>query len=159
MAKMKGHPQEEMLAQYGERMLLALEWLATFGADPEGGVTRLLYAEPWLKAQLALIDNMQGMGLKADFDEIGNVYGKLQGSDPSLKPILTGSHMDTVKNGGKYDGAYGVIASMMALGYLKAVYGTPKRTLEMVSFCEEEGSRFPLAYWGSGHVTGVGFAS
>jgi allantoate deiminase len=155
MAKMKGHPQEEMLVQYGERMLRALDWLATFGADPEGGVTRLLYAEPWLQAQLALIDNMQSMGLKADFDEIGNVYGKLQGSDLSLKPILTGSHIDTVKNGGKYDGAYGVIASMMALGYLKAVYGTPKRTLEIVSFCEEEGSRFPLAYWGSGHVTGV----
>ncbi|WP_244163069.1 Zn-dependent hydrolase [Paenibacillus pectinilyticus] len=155
MAKMQQHPQEEILAQYGERMLLALDWLSTFGSDPEGGVTRLLYAEPWLKAQLALIDNMQSMGLKADFDEIGNVYGKLQGSNPALKPVLTGSHIDTVKNGGKYDGAYGVIASMMALGYLKAVYGTPKRTLEMVSFCEEEGSRFPLAYWGSGHVTGV----
>ena len=155
MAKMNQHPQEELLAQYGDRMLRGLEWLATFGADPEGGVTRLLYAEPWLQAQLALIDNMQSMGLKADFDEIGNVYGKLQGSDPTLKPMLTGSHMDTVKNGGKYDGAYGVIASMMALGYLKAMYGTPKRTLEMVSFCEEEGSRFPLAYWGSGHVTGV----
>lgn len=155
MAKMKQNPHEELLAQYGDRMLAALEWLSTFGADPEGGVTRLLYAEPWLQAQLALIDMMQGMGLRADFDEIGNVYGKLQGSDPSLKPMLTGSHIDTVKNGGKYDGAYGVIASMLALGYLKAAYGTPKRTLEMVSFCEEEGSRFPLAYWGSGHVTGV----
>ena len=60
-----------------------------------------------------------------------------------------------MKNGGKYDGAYGVVASIMALGYLKTVYGAPKRTLEVVSFCEEEGSRFPMAYWGSGHVTGV----
>ncbi|WNR45062.1 Zn-dependent hydrolase [Paenibacillus roseipurpureus] len=155
MAKMNEQPQEDLLAQYGERMLHTLEWLAAFGADPKGGVTRLLYTEPWLQAQLALIDSMQSMGLKADFDEIGNVFGKLQGSDSTLKPVLTGSHIDTVKNGGKYDGAYGVIASMMALGYLKAMYGTPKRTLEMVSFCEEEGSRFPLAYWGSGHVSGV----
>lgn len=144
----------DLLSQYAESMLETLEWLSTYGANPEGGVTRLLYSEPWLQAQLALLGKMQQLGLKADFDAVGNVYGKLLGTDASLKPIITGSHVDTVKNGGKYDGAYGVVASMMALGYLKAVYGAPKRTLEVVSFCEEEGSRFPLAYWGSGHVTG-----
>jgi allantoate deiminase len=145
----------DLLSQYAEQMLEVLEWLSSYGADPEGGVTRLLYTEPWLQAQRALVGKMQQLGLEAGFDAIGNVYGKLQGSNDLLKPILTGSHVDTVKNGGKYDGAFGVIASMLALGYLKAVYGTPKRTLEVVSFCEEEGSRFPLAYWGSGHVTGV----
>ncbi|WP_090824956.1 Zn-dependent hydrolase [Paenibacillus sp. yr247] len=145
----------DLLSQYAKQMLDVLEWLSSYGADPEGGVTRLLYTEPWLLAQRALVGKMQQLGLEASFDAIGNVFGKLQGSNDSLKPILTGSHIDTVKNGGKYDGAYGVVASMMSLGYLKAVYGTPKRTLEAVSFCEEEGSRFPLAYWGSGHVTGV----
>ena len=136
-------------------MLEVLEWLSSYGADPEGGVTRLLYTEPWLQAQQALIQKMHELGLEAGFDAVGNVFGKLQGNNLDSKPILTGSHVDTVKNGGKYDGAYGVVASMMALGYLKAAYGTPKRTFEVVSFCEEEGSRFPMAYWGSGHVTGV----
>ncbi len=145
----------DLLSQYGEQMLEILEWLSSYGADPEGGVTRLLYTEPWLQGATSSYPEHAALGLKAGFDAIGNVFGKLQGTEPSLKPILTGSHVDTVKNGGKYDGAYGVVASMMALGYLKAVYGTPKRTLEVVSFCEEEGSRFPLAYWGSGHVTGV----
>ncbi|MDQ0871652.1 allantoate deiminase [Paenibacillus sp. V4I3] len=145
----------DLLSQYAEQMLEVLEWLSSYGADPDGGVTRLLYTKPWLQAQQALTQKMHELGLEAGFDAVGNVFGKLQGNNLALKPILTGSHVDTVKNGGKYDGAYGVVASMMALGYLQAVYGTPKRTLEVVSFCEEEGSRFPLAYWGSGHVTGV----
>ncbi|MBP1966378.1 Zn-dependent hydrolase [Paenibacillus aceris] len=145
----------DLLSQFGERMLEVLEELSLYGADPEGGVTRLLYTEPWLQAQQALVSKMQQLGLEVGFDAVGNVFGKLQGNETALKPILTGSHIDTVKNGGKYDGAYGVVASMMALGYLKAAYGEPRRTLEAVSFCEEEGSRFPLAYWGSGHVTGA----
>ncbi|MZQ80633.1 hydantoinase/carbamoylase family amidase [Paenibacillus sp. 5J-6] len=136
-------------------MLEELEELSSYGADAEGGVTRLLYTDPWLQAQRVVISKMQQLGLEANFDAVGNVFGTLPGSQPETKPILTGSHIDTVKNGGKYDGAFGVVASMMALGYLKAAYGTPKRTLEAVSFCEEEGSRFPLAYWGSGHVTGT----
>jgi allantoate deiminase len=136
-------------------MLEELTELSSYGADAEGGVTRLLYTDPWLQAQRAIVSKMQQLGLEAGFDAVGNVFGTLPGSQPSAKPILTGSHIDTVKNGGKYDGAFGVVASMMALGYLKAAYGTPKRTLEAVSFCEEEGSRFPLAYWGSGHVTGA----
>ncbi|KRE40081.1 M20 family metallo-hydrolase [Paenibacillus sp. Soil724D2] len=145
----------DLLTQYAEQMLEVLEWLSSYGADPEGGVTRLLYTQPWLQAQQALNQKMHELGLEAGFDTVGNVFGKLRGSKHALKSVLTGSHVDTVKNGGKYDGAYGIVASMMALGYLKTVYGTPKRTLEVVSFCEEEGSRFPLAYWGSGNVTGV----
>jgi allantoate deiminase len=145
----------DLLTQYSARLPEMLEWLATIGSDPEGGVTRLLYTDVWLQAQQALAERMQQLGLEARYDLVGNLYGKLQGSDGGLKPVLTGSHVDTVKNGGKYDGAYGVIASMLALGFLKAAYGAPKRTLEAVSFCEEEGSRFPLTYWGSGHVTGA----
>ncbi|WP_261306268.1 M20 family metallo-hydrolase [Paenibacillus andongensis] len=145
----------DLLSKYADQMLDVLEWLSSYGADPAGGVSRLLYTQPWLQAQQALTRKMQELGLETGFDAVGNVFGKLQGNNLVMKSVLTGSHVDTVKNGGKYDGAYGVVASMMALGYLKAAYGTPKRTLEVVSFCEEEGSRFPLAYWGSGHVTGV----
>ncbi|MEW9701889.1 M20 family metallo-hydrolase [Paenibacillus sp. SI8] len=144
-----------LLSQFSQQVPDMLEWLGAIGADSGGGVTRLLYTDVWLQAQQALAERMQHLGLAPRFDEVGNLYGKLQGIQAELKPVLTGSHVDTVKNGGKYDGAYGVIASMLALGYLKAAYGAPKRTLEVVSFCEEEGSRFPLAYWGSGHVTGV----
>jgi len=68
--------------------------------------------------------------------------------------VLTGSHFDTVGHGGWYDGAYGVAASAVALADLARRFGPPLRTVEVVAFCEEEGSRFPLAYWGSGSVAG-----
>ncbi|WP_342479664.1 Zn-dependent hydrolase [Paenibacillus sp. FSL F4-0097] len=135
-----------------QKLLDLLEELAAFStAGP--GVTRLLYTEEWSRAQIFLQEKMAGLGLEVSVDKVGNVYGRLSGRDPQQKVILTGSHIDTVVNGGKYDGAYGIAAAMIAFQDLQRNFGQPQRTLEVVSFCEEEGSRFPLAYWGSGHVT------
>ena len=131
-----------------------IKWLSEFGQSEEGGVTRLLYDEKWAKAQSALKVRMEQIGLSAQFDGVGNLFGKLEGTDKTAKPILTGSHIDTVVNGGKYDGGYGIIASCLAVSYLSSKYGHPLKTIEVVSFCEEEGSRFPLAFWGSGLITG-----
>ncbi|UJF32710.1 allantoate deiminase [Paenibacillus hexagrammi] len=144
-----------LLTLYSDKLHSVIDWLAGYGTDPEGGITRLLYTRPWLQAQQALAAKMQQFGLEASFDPVGNLYGRLEGTNTDLKPVLTGSHIDTVKNAGKLDGAYGIVAGLLALAFLKSAYGTPKRTLEVVSLCEEEGSRFPLAYWGSGNVTGV----
>ncbi len=55
----------DLLSKYAEKMLEVLEWLSSYGADPDGGVTRLLYTEPWLQAQQALIGEMQQLGLEA----------------------------------------------------------------------------------------------
>ncbi|MGE7612040.1 M20 family metallo-hydrolase [Paenibacillus sp. NPDC101420] len=135
-----------------QKLLELLEELGAF-STPGLGVTRLLYTEEWSRAQIFLQEKMAGLGLEVSIDKVGNVYGRLSGRDPQQKVILTGSHIDTVVNGGKYDGAYGIAAAMIALQDLQRNFGQPQRTLEVVSFCEEEGSRFPLAYWGSGHVT------
>ncbi|OMD39242.1 Zn-dependent hydrolase [Paenibacillus odorifer] len=135
-----------------QKLLELLEELGAYTASGPG-VTRLLYTKEWRQAQIFLQQKMVGFGLKVTTDKVGNVYGRLCGRSPEEKVILTGSHIDTVVNGGKYDGAYGIAAAMVALQVLQMNYGQPKRTLEVVSFCEEEGSRFPLAYWGSGHVT------
>lgn len=135
-------------------MLALLEELAVFSA-PGPGVTRLLYTPEWYQAQQFLQERMAGLGLKVRGDQVGNVYGTLTGSRVTDKVILTGSHIDTVVNGGRYDGAYGVAAAVTALHYLQRTFGQPLRTLEVVSFCEEEGSRFPLTFWGSGNVTGL----
>ncbi|QAY65722.1 allantoate deiminase [Paenibacillus protaetiae] len=132
-----------------------LEELGAIGADPDGGVTRLLYSPEWLQAQLFLAERMKQLGLEVRFDRVGNLYGKLQGRYQGSPVILTGSHIDTVRSGGYYDGAYGIAAGIAALTYLKDTYGEPNYTLEVVSFCEEEGSRFPLTYWGSGNVSGL----
>lgn len=129
-------------------------WLADFGNTESGGVTRLLYDDRWKQAQSCLKDKMNHMGFHTYFDAVGNLFGRIEGTSSKEKTILTGSHIDTVVNGGKYDGAYGIIASLLAIHYLQQVYGQPKKTLEIVSLCEEEGSRFPLAFWGSGSITG-----
>ncbi|MFS0868966.1 Zn-dependent hydrolase [Paenibacillus xylanilyticus] len=136
-----------------------LDWLSTFGADAKGGVTRLLYDKAWCEAQHALAARMQEKGLIPEFDQSGNLYGTLRGTDSEAGvehlPIVTGSHIDSVVYGGKYDGALGVAAGVLALEYLQQQFGAPKRTLQVVSLCEEEGSRFPFAYWGSRSITGV----
>ncbi|RPJ99263.1 Allantoate amidohydrolase [Bacillus subtilis] len=132
-----------------------IEWLAQYGASADGGVTRLLYTKEWMDAQLAVKTEMSSFGLETRFDDVGNVFGRLSGTHSPDEVIVTGSHIDTVINGGKYDGAYGVLAAMLAIKQLKETYGAPKKTLEAVSLCEEEGSRFPLTYWGSGNMTGV----
>ncbi len=131
-----------------------LEELGEIGADERGGITRLLYTEPWLRAQNFISGKMTEAGLTARFDRVGNLYGRLEGGMPEANAVLTGSHIDTVRSGGKYDGAYGIAAALAAVYTLKEEYGRPKRPIEVVSFCEEEGSRFPLAYWGSGSVSG-----
>ncbi|MFB5676120.1 M20 family metallo-hydrolase [Paenibacillus terreus] len=151
-------PAEEaaqLLEQYCDRLPEMLNWLSQFGKDPEGGVTRLLYSVSWLEAQEALRQWMEQEGLEADFDQTGNLAGRLRGTDPSLPAVAAGSHIDTVVNGGRYDGALGVAAAALALSYLSKVYGPPKRTLIALSLCEEEGSRFPVTYWGSGSIAGL----
>ncbi|MBN2980035.1 MULTISPECIES: Zn-dependent hydrolase [Cohnella] len=132
----------------------AVEWLARYGADEAGGVTRLLYDAAWSSAQRALAEKMAADGLRPYFDDVGNLFGRLEGRKPGLPKIVTGSHVDTVVSGGKLDGAYGVLAGMIALKFLREKFGPPLRTLEAASLCEEEGSRFPLTYWGSGNVCG-----
>lgn len=132
-----------------------IQWLGDFGSDTDGGVTRLLYTPSWREAQDALAAKMESLGLQAYFDDAGNLCGRLQGTEEDCSCIVTGSHVDTVKRGGKYDGAYGIVAGIAALTRLRKVYGQPKKTIEVVAFCEEEGSRFPYNYWGSTYMTGT----
>ncbi|WP_120464436.1 allantoate deiminase [Paenibacillus aceti] len=132
-----------------------LEWLGYFGDDPEGGITRLLYSKEWLEAQKALEGWMKQEGFDVYFDEIGNLFGGLQGTKYQDETILTGSHVDTVRNGGLYDGQYGIVAGLLAVKYLKETYGQPLRNLQVVSMAEEEGSRFPYAFWGSKNIVGT----
>ncbi|WNS40882.1 Zn-dependent hydrolase [Paenibacillus sp. MMS20-IR301] len=137
-------------------LLKLLDELAAFSV-PGPGVTRLLYTPEWCGAQLFLQQRMKSLGLEVRQDRVGNIYGRLSGSGAAAaeQVILTGSHIDTVVNGGRYDGAYGIAAAVTVLHYLQQTFGRPLRSLEVVSFSEEEGSRFPLTFWGSGNVTGL----
>lgn len=131
-----------------------LDFLASFGATENNGVSRLLYSSPWIRAQQALKEVMHSFGFQTHFDDVGNLFGRIEGTVEREQVILTGSHIDSVIEGGKYDGAYGIVASLLAAKELFQKNGKPKKTIEVVSLCEEEGSRFPLSFWGSGSITG-----
>lgn len=143
-----------METDYAASVTELLEELATYGAEKKGGITRLLYSKAWSQAQSFLAGKMTEAGLEVRYDSVGNLFGRFEGKSQEAKVILCGSHIDTVRSGGKFDGAYGIAAALTAVRFLKETYGTPVRHIEVVSFCEEEGSRFPLAYWGSGNVIG-----
>ena len=125
------------------------DWLSNIGSDPTGGMTRLLYSDSWIEAQNGLKVKFAELGMETQFDEIGNLYGRLEGSKFPNETILSGSHVDTVINGGNLDGQFGIIAAYLAISYLKETYGQPLRSLEVISMAEEEGSRFPTVFWGS----------
>jgi len=128
--------------------------LAEFGRVGESGVTRLVYSPEWVAATDQYAAWCEESGLDVHRDAVGNVWGRLHGSEAG-KSIVSGSHIDSQAPGGRYDGALGALAAMIALRTLKAQFGQPKRTLEAVAFCEEESSRFPSAnYWGSRGITG-----
>ncbi len=140
------------LGQETERLL---KWLGEFGKDSDGGVSRFLYTPEWVEAQRALELLMKDEEFTVQYDDVGNLYGRLEGTTYKDETILTGSHVDTVKNGGLYDGQYGIIAGIVVMKYLKEKYGQPLRNIEVVSMAEEEGSRFPYVFWGVKNIFGI----
>jgi len=140
---------------FGQETEKLLKWLGQFGEDSNGGVSRFLYKPEWVEAQKALEQYMQQAGFVVQYDDVGNLFGRLEGSVYKNETILTGSHVDTVKNGGIYDGQFGIIAGIIALKYLQKEYGQPLRNMEVVSMAEEEGSRFPYAFWGVKNILGI----
>ncbi|GAB0167819.1 allantoate deiminase [Lysinibacillus sp. CTST325] len=121
----------------------------SFGGLEQGGITRLLYSQEWNDAVRELETTFIAAGFGASFDDIGNLTGRLVGSKYPEETILTGSHIDTVVEGGHLDGQFGILSALVAVAYLKDKYGQPLRSLEVLALAEEEGSRFPYTFWGS----------
>jgi allantoate deiminase len=128
--------------------------LARHGAHGETGVWRVAYSPEWSSAQAQVEEWLAAAGLEVRRDAVGNVWGRLEGTEPG-PVIASGSHIDSQTPGGRYDGALGVVAAIAAVRALKEQVGPPRRTLEVVSLCEEEASRFRAAgFWGSRAITG-----
>jgi allantoate deiminase len=128
--------------------------LASYGACGETGVSRTVYSAAWVGATERYATWCRDAGLEVRRDAVGNVWGTLLGTAGGTA-IVSGSHIDSQTPGGRYDGALGALAGLIALRTLRERYGRPRRTLEAVALCEEEGSRFPSAgWWGSRAITG-----
>jgi len=115
---------------------------------------RGLYDSAWATALDRVERWMKDAGLKTRRDAVGNLWGRAEGADTG-KSIVTGSHIDTVRNGGRLDGALGIVAGLTAVEALLRDKGKPRRALEVVAICEEEGSRFSTNFWGSRAITGA----
>ncbi len=134
-------------------LLTRLDELYAVGAEPTGGCSRPLYSPAWAEACDLVARWMGEAGLSVRRDAVGNLWGRLDGTAGG-KSVVTGSHIDTVRRGGKLDGALGIVAGLGAIRALVAGHGKPQRPLELLVVCEEEGSRFATAFWGSRAIAG-----
>ena len=135
-------------------LLQQLDQLYAIGAEPSGGVYRPLYGPAWAAACDQVERWMKEASLAVGRDAVGNIRGRVEGSGGG-KAVVTGSHIDTVRHGGRLDGALGIAAGLAALRTLIEARGKPKRPLELLVVCEEEGSRFATNFWGSRAIVGA----
>src|SRR5215472_14801633 len=122
----------------GARLLSDLEHLATIGADPAGGVSRLAYSAADVEARGWVRDTMLDLGMEVRRDEALNVIGRYPGVEAGLKPIALGSHTDTVPNGGRFDGALGVVAALACVRALRDAGVQLRHPVEVIDFAAEE---------------------
>jgi hydantoinase/carbamoylase family amidase len=123
-----------------------LEEAARIGADG-GGVSRFAWTSELAQANEWLVGRLQELGLETEIDAAGNVLGRWEEGEGTA--VLVGSHLDTVPRGGRYDGALGVLAGLEVVRTLKRDGVSLRRPLWIVSFNDEEGSRFQTGMLGS----------
>lgn len=136
-----------------ERLKQDFDNIARFGKLDNGGVTRLAFSEEDLKARQYLIDVMKSLNLKVSIDAFGNIRGRREGQF-DLPPVMIGSHLDTVPNGGHYDGVIGVIGALEVIRVLNENNIVTKRPIEVINFSCEESSRFRAGTLGSKVMVG-----
>ena len=124
--------------------------LARIGATPKGGVRRLTLTEVDRQGRDQFVSWCKAAGLSIEVDAIGNIFARRAGTDGSAAPVAIGSHLDSQPSGGKFDGAYGVMAGLEVVRTLNDAGIRTKAPVEVVSWTNEEGSRFVPTLMGSG---------
>jgi allantoate deiminase len=136
------------------RMIERIEYLATISATAENGVTRFSFTDQSERANDIVQQWMEEAGMKVYRDGVNNLIGRYEGTDPYSPVLMIGSHIDSVKEGGKYDGVLGVIAGIEVVTQLFEREIRPNRSIEVVAFCDEEGARFHTSLIGSRAMAG-----
>ena len=133
-----------------------MEWAEQIGAmsEDEQGLTCTYMTPIHRRTANQLAKWMREAGMHAHVDAVGNVVGRYLSTDPQARTLLTGSHYDTVRNGGKYDGRQGILTAIAVVKQLHETGETLPFHLEVIGFAEEEGVRFKSTFLGSSAVIG-----
>lgn len=145
-----------MNAEYpaiGRRLLAMADELRTC-SEEAGSYTRTYLSPAHREAAGKLKAWMQEAGMTVREDSVGNVIGRVESKTPGARTLVTGSHFDTVRNAGKYDGVLGVILPIEVAKHLRASGKDLPFTLEVVGFADEEGVRFATSFLGSSAYIG-----
>jgi N-carbamoyl-L-amino-acid hydrolase len=149
-------PDHDLLHCNPERLWQSLMELADIGAMANGGVQRLAASSEDKAARDLFRGWCEAIGLDVRVDAMGNMFARRQGRDPDRKTILLGSHLDTQPVGGKFDGAFGVLAALEAVRRFDEIGLAHNASIEIVNWTNEEGCRFQPSSLGaevaSGHI-------
>jgi len=132
-----------------DRLLADLDALAAVGATGDGGNCRLALTDEDAGGRELVVGWMRDLGLDVRVDRVGNVVATRAGTDPRAAPVMTGSHIDTVRTGGRYDGTLGVLAGLEVVRALDDAGRRTRRPVAVAFFTDEEGSRFAPDMLGS----------
>lgn len=138
-----------------ERLWQSLMDLARIGATPKGGVKRITLTDPDRQGRDLFVAWCKAAGMTVRVDAIGNIVARRAGTNAALPPVMTGSHLDTQPSGGKFDGAYGVLAGLEVVRRLNELGIRTQAPIEVAAWTNEEGSRFVPTMMGSGVFASV----
>lgn len=143
----------------GDRLWASLRELAAIGAYDDAatglvGVNRQSLTDEDAEARRLLIRWMEDAGLAVTIDEMGTIFGRREGSDPTLAPVMSGSHIDSVGTAGAFDGCLGVLGALEVVRSLDDAGITTRRPLVIAAWTEEEGVRFGTDMLGSAVAAG-----
>jgi N-carbamoyl-L-amino-acid hydrolase len=122
-----------------KRMAERIKELSQFGANPEGGVSRVAFSDADVEGRKYIRSLMEKAGLKVRVDTAGNIIGHREGRNPKLPVVLFGSHIDSVPHGGNYDGDVGILAALECIEILNQQSYLTTHPLEVIVFSDEEG--------------------
>jgi N-carbamoyl-L-amino-acid hydrolase len=123
--------------------------MARLGAIPGDGVNRAALTDLDQQSRRLLLSWAIPLGLAPSVDALGNLFLRLEGTEPGLAPVLAGSHMDSQPKGGRFDGIWGVLAALEAVQAIIEAGIAPRRPIEIVAWTNEEGGRFAPGCMGS----------
>ncbi|AZK46301.1 Zn-dependent hydrolase [Paenibacillus lentus] len=138
-----------------DRLWTRVMELGEIGKQTSGGVTRFSFTPDESRAKDLVIAYMKEAGLAVREDAVGNIIGRREGTNPAASVVLTGSHIDTVPDGGMFDGALGVLSAIEALQRMDELGIQNVHPIEVIAFTDEEGSRFGFGMIGSRAVAGT----